>query len=126
MTNMISNHHICAAAARPIAGHARHVPPIITARYFPLHLHVPTYVYTSHRKLCAMVRVQCCGRRYLEPQPAQPRWEGQVVLRTPLVLEATEETPVDGVSVMKNPMLGSRSLVFAKVWQPGCRMYIHP
>ena len=33
----------------------------------------------------------------------------------PLVREATEETPVDGVSVMKNPMLGRRSLVYPKV-----------
>ena len=55
-------------------------------------------------------------------QPVQPqRWE-QVVLLGTLVLGATEETLVDGISVMKNPMQGRRSIVFPKVWQPGCRL----
>ena len=63
-----------------------------------------------------------CGRRYFELKPAQPQRGVQVVLLGTLVLEATEETPVDGVSVMKNPMQGRRSLVFPKVRQPGCRL----
>ena len=55
-------------------------------------------------------------------QPAYPlRW-GQVVLLGTLDHLATEETPVDGVSVIKNPVQGRRSLVCPKVWQPGCRL----
>ena len=56
-----------------------------------------------------------CGRRYLEPQPGHPQKGGQVVLLGALVREATEENPVDSVSVMKNPMLGRRSLAFPTV-----------
>ena len=55
-------------------------------------------------------------------QPAQPQREGQFVLPDTRVREATKETPVDGVSDMKNPMPGRRSLVFPKVWKPGCRL----
>ena len=47
---------------------------------------------------------------------------GQVVLLGTLDREATKETPVDGFSAAKNPMLGRRSLVFLKVWQPECRL----
>ena len=55
-------------------------------------------------------------------QPVQPLSWGQVVLLGTLDHPATEETPVDGVSVMNNPMQGRRSLVFPKVWQTGCRL----
>ena len=47
-TNTIANYHIFAATARATADHARLVPAMITARYFPLHIHMHTHVYTSH------------------------------------------------------------------------------
>ena len=58
----------------------------------------------------------------LSQQPPQPQREGQVFLLGTLDREATKETPLDGVSVMVNLMLGRRSLVSPKVWQPGCRL----
>ena len=58
----------------------------------------------------------------LSQQPAQPQREGQVVLLGTLYRGSTKETPLDGVSGMGNPMLGKRSLVSPKVWQPGCRL----
>ena len=63
-----------------------------------------------------------CGRRYLGPTTGAATKGGQVFLPGTLDREATKETPLDGVSVMGNRMLGRRSLVFPKVWQPGCRL----
>ena len=51
---------------------------------------------------------------------------GLIVLMGTLNREETKETHLDGVSVMGNSMLGRRSLVSPKVWQPGCRLQIHP
>ena len=39
-----------------------------------------------------------------------------------LFREATKKTPLDGASVTMNPMLGRRSPVSPRVWQPGCRL----
>ena len=55
----------------------------------------------------------------LNQQPGQPQKEEQIVLLGTLDREETKETPLDGVSVMGNPMLGRRSLVSPKVWKPG-------
>ena len=76
--------------------------------------------HTSYLKLFTSTKPVVDG--ILSQQPVQPQREGQVVLRGTLDREATKETPVDGVSVMKNPMLGRRSLVFPKLWQPRCRL----
>ena len=56
----------------------------------------------------------------LSQQTAQPQREGEVVLLGTLDREATKKTTLDGVSVMGNPMLGRRTLLSPKVWQPGC------
>ena len=76
--------------------------------------HVPWY--SVIRQLSLPRAVVSCVRRYLEPTTsvATKGGTGRTLYR-----EATNETPVDGVSVVVNLMLGRRSLVFQKVWQPG-------
>ena len=72
--------------------------------------------------VCCFVRLEVCGRRYIGPKTSVATKGGQVVLLGTLDREATKETPFDGVSVMGNPMLGRRTLVSSRVWQPGSRL----
>ena len=63
-----------------------------------------------------------CSRRYIGPTTGVATKGVQVVVLGTLDREATKENPLDGVSVMGNPMLGRRSLMSPKVWQPRCRL----